>query len=282
MFHRIPIGTCINALILCICYVSSTDDVCKSIQDGILYPAIVIYRCLNTIPHNPKIANTTVESIKQWMEAYAFLDFYKAPTADLQLSQIDLLAQLECIGNASFSSDYQFQMTLWDLFRSLQDSHTLYLPPDIYQEFQYSLPFCFTTHITPSGDLAYFVAPNRITEAYLAQQTELLEFPDLPHDLPFISEQHIGLRIAAINGVDPTVFLLRMADELASTSKDIHARFNSIVSGGLWTVNAAVCLCFYSSIFFIQFLLTIHLLCPFILLYVILSTLFFSLSFFLR
>lgn len=241
MRFLIPFWGCRYLFFLLFVSFSFLHNTCKNIRSGTLYSALKIYECLNTIPFSSFVANRTIESASGWMQSYAFLDFYKEPIYSFSKHHFNIIEELNKIKSSSFESDYQFQMTLWDLFRSLQDSHTLYLPPEIYQEFQYCLPVGFLTKLSDQGELEYFVVENSITPAYKVDFQRISNEIDFMTDkYPIISSKHIGMRIIKINGEDPTSFLLRTAEELTSTSKDIHIRFNSIVTGGFWNINAAV------------------------------------------
>ena len=214
-----------------------------SLEKDRLYPAKTVYDVLQTLPYSIWMSEKTLGSIKQWMESYVFLDFYQAPHFPLSCNARRILSSLDIISQANFSSDYQFQMTLWDLFRSLQDSHTLYLPPETYQDCQYCLPFGVVVTLSSEGEMEYRICSNSITSSYEAEfpQLEPLLLQQVPSGASFIRLRHVGMRVLAINGQSPTLFLLRLAETLSSASKDIHVRFNSILTGNLWNINSAVC-----------------------------------------
>jgi len=112
---------------------SLINKYCKNIKKEKLYEGERIYKCLTSIPFNEDVAYKTLKSLEEWMESYVFLDIYKNPPEGYEDYKIDIMEELENIYRLDFPNDYLFQMKVWEVFKNLQDSHTLYIPPEFYQ-----------------------------------------------------------------------------------------------------------------------------------------------------
>ncbi|KAK2957408.1 hypothetical protein BLNAU_7564 [Blattamonas nauphoetae] len=168
------------------------------------------------------------ELLEEWIEMYVFLDIYQNPPHPYSGTNINIQKELQNLGQLTFDSDYDFQISVFNLFKSLRDSHTLYIPPECYQHFQFVFPFSIDTSLDSDGNMHFVLAKNQFSEAFADSTGTSLK-------------KYLGKKIESIQGRDPLAWLSWFGDQHSFSSKDRQVRLNSVLQGEMWVQNAATC-----------------------------------------
>ena len=170
-------------------------------------------RCIEAVPLQAAAKSQTLDALERAVQLYSFLDISRKSPEPLLPVQVDLEAGLASIRSRSHANDYAFHADVRDLFLSLQDAHTEYLPPVCYTSFTVSQPLALVAASSASGQQRIVVAPffsNNIAAFYPG-----VDFRSL-----------IGAEVLSINDRPALELLLKYANTSVGMSKDLGTRLN--------------------------------------------------------
>ncbi|KAI1325015.1 hypothetical protein F5Y16DRAFT_401888 [Xylariaceae sp. FL0255] len=108
-----------------------------------LFPASLVYECLNSVPFNPAVATRFLSYWNDTIQFQSTLAYLKDPPSSYQQQGVDLVAGLnqlqEAIDEGKFPNQYQFEAALAHLLYAAHDYH-LYLDAGVLAVFTFASP----------------------------------------------------------------------------------------------------------------------------------------------
>ncbi|KAG0369166.1 hypothetical protein BC939DRAFT_470788 [Gamsiella multidivaricata] len=171
--------------------------------------------CYKAIPYDPKVAQATYTSVHAlFNDYYVFRD--SALTPDLQKpflsAPVDIVEQLETIGQTKYTSDYQFHRDVSDAIYTLHDAHAGY-NVDCYNAYLFSQPLNLYAPVT-NGKQSLRVLTDLAKRGY--EDCEVL----------------------TIDGQDALPYMNKWATHNIGFSKDGGVRLNQALANQIYNHNS--------------------------------------------
>lgn len=111
-------------------------------------------------------------------------------------------AGLDQIAAKTYTSDFDFQNDLNQLFNRLGDAHTLYYHPSPYRSFYYWFPFFFTSQLVNNQQVIVTGSETALGGTLLYSEVAGVNVAN-----------YVGKVITSINGQSPINFIQAIADK---------------------------------------------------------------------
>eukprot|EP01100_Stratorugosa_tubuloviscum_P002689 TRINITY_DN163_c0_g2_i1.p1 TRINITY_DN163_c0_g2~~TRINITY_DN163_c0_g2_i1.p1 ORF type:complete len:706 (-),score=303.08 TRINITY_DN163_c0_g2_i1:139-2256(-) len=207
--------------LICLINKVKTEDKC-SFNLGTYTTFESFINCLNQIPFNTTVRDSTLQALKSAAELYTFLDISnQSPDENLPM-QVDLIKELNKIWQRIYINDLQFQLELTTMYLKLNDAHSQYYTPNCYKNFLFQQPFAPISYIDSSRSYLQqliFISnffPTTIYNYYLKLGIDL--------------NQYIGAQIISINNIAAVSYFEQYANTSVGKCKDAGTRFNSALT----------------------------------------------------
>jgi len=182
--------------------------------------------CLESIAFDNQLRQKTLDTISKTIPLYVFKDIARqSPDPNIVLSVNIEQGIKNLVQQESFANDYEFQHSVVNLFRSLNDGHTLYFAPSCYGNLFFKQPFNLISH--EAGMTAADVKQQVIS---IASVNEPLAY-FLQTEFGIDVRQYIGDQVVQIDDQEAVQSLIQFSNTSVGGYKDLGTRFNVAISG---------------------------------------------------
>ncbi|KAF8525560.1 hypothetical protein BU17DRAFT_41653 [Hysterangium stoloniferum] len=181
--------------------------------------------CLKSFPFNETIRQNVIATVSGVFDFYTFEDYYLNSPPPFQESTIDIRAELARIGNASYTTDFDFNKDLYDSTAKLNDGHTRWFPNCYWAVWQNILPAPIVT-LADDGVQNVYVSPDAVV---LLEQLGP-DFTSYFDALKFDWRRLAGAKVLEINGLPAYDYVDRIASNTSGNYLDHGVRVNSVFS----------------------------------------------------
>lgn len=179
-----------------------------------------LLKCFKAIPAMPEDAHEIVDSLQGLVKLYSFGDLARNSGPPFHL-RVDLKQGLLDIKEkiSTFTTDYEFQKALINLFNRLYDAHTLYRMPKSYSKCVFVRPFSVESSLDESNGRQIFTLRQGVLGDLGDEVWNKL--------LLFDPKEYIGAEVASILRSNPVSYFEWIADNFVGYYKDQSVRFNA-------------------------------------------------------
>ncbi|KAI0314927.1 hypothetical protein OF83DRAFT_1062983 [Amylostereum chailletii] len=200
-------------------------DPCAAIAGKTLVAPADAIACQKAFPFNETLRQNVLAVVDGAFNFFTFEDYYLDSSAPFQEGTIDIRAELARINATSYTTDYEFNLALWNFTMLLNDGHTRWLP-DCYDNFQNVLPTPVVI-LNENGEEGVYVIPDSVDLFTNGFGEDFLTYYS---NLNFDWKRLAGAKITQIAGQDPFAYIDKIASTFSGNYLDHNIRINSVVS----------------------------------------------------
>ncbi|CDZ98146.1 hypothetical protein [Phaffia rhodozyma] len=219
---------------------TSTDPcTALAVAKGKLYNVADARACLKSVPFNETIRTNILSVVNKVYDLDLFE--YEQISQPLPLNQsTNVRTELDRISKATYSSDYDFNKDLYDMFRTLNDGHH-YWSSCYSTAFVTFIPFPLVALSSAYGakDVKIYVAPD---SQYIGSQYNryFLGLQSSYERLGINVTELAGAEVEMIDGVEPWTFIDKITNNESGSYQDQQIRRNAALAsytliGSTWT-----------------------------------------------
>ncbi|KAI0299451.1 hypothetical protein B0F90DRAFT_1810692 [Multifurca ochricompacta] len=196
-------------------------DLCTAIAGASYATPADVLACLRSFPFNETLRQNILSTVSKVFDFYTFEDYYPKSSAPFP-NMRHIRAGLARINTTSYSTDYDFNLDLYNFVNQLNDGHTLWLP-SCYVTWESLLPTPVVS-ISVSGMEGVYIAPDAVDFMALLPPG----FTEFYDSIGFNWQRLAGARVLRIEGMDPYDYVDWVADTVTGNYLDHGVRVNSV------------------------------------------------------
>ncbi|KAJ7672598.1 hypothetical protein DFH06DRAFT_96835 [Mycena polygramma] len=203
-------------------YVAEAADPCAVIAGQTFVKPADALACLKSFPFNETLRqNVLTDNIAKVFDFFTFEDYYLDSPPPFQDSTVNIRAGLAKINTTKYTTDYDFNVDLYNFVTRLNDGHTRWFP-DCYTTFQNLLPAPIVA-LEVQGAEGIYIVPDLVDFVSLLGT----DYTDL---ITIDWQRLAGAKVISIEGQDPYSYADLIAETISGNYLDRNVRFNSVVS----------------------------------------------------
>ncbi|KAH9988067.1 hypothetical protein BJV74DRAFT_773597 [Russula compacta] len=203
---------------------SARPDPCAAISGNLFSTPADTLACLRSFPFNETLRQNVLSTVSKVFDFYTFEDYYPKSVPPFQ-TKINIRAELARINTASYDTDYDFNLDLYNFVNQLNDGHTLWMPY-CYVNWQALLPAPVVS-LSVDGTEGVYIAPDTVDFISLLPQ----DFTSFYESIDLDWQRLAGARVLQIEGMDPYDYVDSVADTVTGSYLDHGVRVNSVFTG---------------------------------------------------
>ncbi|KAJ7855118.1 hypothetical protein B0H14DRAFT_2754840 [Mycena olivaceomarginata] len=223
MFRPIVLSSALAVFApLCFAAKPSAGDPCAAIAGKAFVQPSDALACLKSFPFNETLRqNVLSHNIARVFDFFTFEDYYLQSPPPFQESTVNIRASLAKINTTKYTTDYDFNVDLYDFTTRLNDGHTRWFP-DCYTSFQNLLPAPIVS-LEVNGVQGVYIVPDLVDFITLLGT----DFTDL---ITIDWQRLAGAKVVSIEGQDPYTYVDFIAKTVSGNYLDHGVRVNSVFS----------------------------------------------------
>ncbi|KAJ7253056.1 hypothetical protein B0H12DRAFT_602616 [Mycena haematopus] len=178
--------------------------------------------CLKSFPFNETLRqNVLTHNIARVFDFFTFEDYYLQSPPPFQESTVDIRAALARINTTKYTTDYDFNVDLYNFVTRMNDGHTRWFP-NCYTSFQNLLPAPVVS-LEVNGVQGVYIVPDLVDFIPLLGT----DYTDL---ITIDWQRLAGAKVISIEGQDPYAYVDFIAKTVSGNYLDHGVRVNSVFS----------------------------------------------------
>ncbi|THH11140.1 hypothetical protein EW146_g8141, partial [Bondarzewia mesenterica] len=202
-------------------------DPCAKIAGLTFAAAADAIACQKSFPFNETLRQNVLNNIARVFDFFTFEDFYLNSPPPFQESTTNIRADIARINSTRYTTDYDFNLDVWDFTTQLNDGHTRWFP-NCYNTYQNILPAPVVT-LEVNGTQNVFIAPDSV-EFLTLLGSGFTSFFNEPNELGFDWQRLAGAKVLEIGGMDAYDYVDKIASTVSGNYLDHGVRVNSVFS----------------------------------------------------
>ncbi|KAJ3219200.1 hypothetical protein HDU67_002196 [Dinochytrium kinnereticum] len=205
------------------------DDPCGKLVDSPskVFGVADAFACYNSFSLFPEVRKGQIDTLKNFLNFYAFLDITKSSATPYFSSNIDIFEQLDFILNDnSITTEFAFHSKISALFRSLNDPHTTY-ESSCFANVRFYQPWALAASYKSSKTPEIYILgiSTKISPAFAGAGELKKEVEKFWKDSGLELEKYEGYKVVKVDGKDVISAIQERADKNGG-SRVPETRFN--------------------------------------------------------
>ncbi|PPQ66788.1 hypothetical protein CVT24_008697 [Panaeolus cyanescens] len=201
----------------------AVDPCAKIAGQTFVLPADAL-ACYKAFPFNETLRQNVLTNMERVFDFFTFEDFYLNSPPPFQESTNNIRATLAQLNKTRFTTDYDFNVAVYDFTTQLNDGHTRYFPA-CYNAFQNVLPAPVVI-LEENGIQNLFIAPDSVE--FISQLGT--GYTGILDQLGFDWKRLAGAKVLNIQGMDAFDYVDLIARTVSGNYLDHGVRVNSVMT----------------------------------------------------